>query len=101
MRVCSEGSGVSGPLPAKGVPSWCPPSLKIRGRRPTIVTAEGVAHEERLVEHLARSGFVIFKRPLAMGGATLRRGSDGGASYKINRASGRINRPWRLGTDAK
>lgn len=37
---------------------------------------------ERLLEYLERSGSVIIKGPPAMGGATLRRGSDGGASYR-------------------
>ena len=54
-------------------------ALRYSGRRQVRDSGEIMARivAERLVEHLERSGFVIMKRPPAIGGAALGRGHRG------------------------
>ncbi len=54
-------------------------ALRFEGRKRVHKADEIMAEivAKRLVEHLERAGFVLMKRPLAVGGAALGRGFEG------------------------
>ena len=54
-------------------------ALRFQGRKRVYNADELMAEivAKRLVQHLERAGFVVMKRPPAVGGAALARGFDG------------------------
>ncbi len=67
------------PADPKDVAGALASGLRYRGRKRVRDADEIMAWivAERLVEHLAQSGFVVMQKPPSPGGAALGRGADG------------------------